>query len=159
MKNKKNKSLEPNYPTLKKYHSNKFLPIATAVGIGVSTAAVSLDLAAEETKVVETKETENKQQKEIKDQIILLAANLGHDDFKKREESTKKLISMGKKFSTEKKKELTKFLQSEVQKNCKSKDPEVKERAKKILLAIVPKTPPVNPPIPPRMGGVMIQKR
>lgn len=131
----------PGYPTINEFKSKKFLNIATAVGIGVSAAAISLDVEAEEKKVVESKETKKDEKKEIKGKIILMVAYLGHKEFQEREKSTKELIALGEKYKKDKNSEMTEFLKAEVQKKAKSNDPEVKERAKKILLAITPKFP------------------
>ena len=147
---------KPQYPNLNEYKSRKFLNIATAVGIGVSAAAVSLELDAEEKKVAESKKTENTDHKKVKDQIILLAANLGHDDFKEREKATQSLVAVGQNLKKSKNKKMTEFLTAELKKCSKSKDPEVKERAKKILLAITPPPPkPANERIY-RTAGIMI---
>ena len=143
MKKQNDLSNNPQYPSLNEYRKRKFLHIATAVGIGVSAAAVSIELDAEENKVSESKATEDNNQKKINEQIILLAANLGHKDFKEREKATASLISMGKKFVKDKKTELIDFMKAELAKGKKSKDPEVKERAKSILLAITPPPPKI----------------
>ena len=147
----------PNYPTLGELKTKKFLNIATALGIGVSAAAISLDVQAGEKKVTESKKVEKSDQKKLQDKIILLAANLGHKDFKEREKSTKDLIALGKKFNKEKKTELNKILKAEVQKQSKSKDPEVKERSKKILLALTP-PPPKRNNHHIRTAGIMIER-
>lgn len=149
---------KPNYPTLGEFKSKKFMNIATAVGIGVSATVISLDLNAEEKKVVEKKEPVKDKAKVIKDKIILLAVNLGHKDFKEREQATISLIKLGQECIKKKDSKMTEFIKTEVKKQSKSKDPEVKERSKKILLALNP-----IPPAPPnhrrgdiQIGGLMI---
>lgn len=144
---------KPGYPTTREFRGKKFLNIATALGIGVTAGTLPFNVNCAEKAPAESKVEKSTESKKVKDQIILLAANLGHDDFKTREESTKTLISMGKKFSTEKNSEMTKFLNSELVKYSKSKDPEVKKRAKMIMIAVTPKIPKRNNP--PIMLGEM----
>lgn len=151
MDNKKKRDAE--YPTLNEFKSKKFLNIATAVGIGVSAAAISIELDAEEEKTNESEKAENPEKK-MKDNIILLVAKLGNDDFKERDKATKELISLGKKFKKEKKSKMTVFLKAELTKCHKSKNPEVKMRAKKILLALAPAPPSRSGDNPPRMMGL-----
>lgn len=94
---------------------------------------------AEEKKPFESKVTGNYDDEAIKDKIMLLAESLGNDYYIKREEATEELISLRQKFKKENQKALTEFLESELKKRMESKDPEVKERAKIILLPITPK--------------------
>jgi len=141
MKKENLKSVKPEYPTWNEFKTKTFLNIATAVGIGVSAAAISLESNAEEKKVVEKKTDEATELSKGKDQIILLVANLGHDDFKERDKATALLIAKGKKYEEEKNSVMTALLKSELEKCKTSKDPEVKQRAKNILLAITPKPP------------------
>ena len=78
MSDKKNDS---GYPTLSEFKTKKFLNIAAAMGIGVSAAAISLDVEAEDKKVTESKKVEKTDQKKLQDKIILMASNLGDDNF------------------------------------------------------------------------------
>ena len=156
MKNKKDLSNRPKYPTLKTYNSRKFLHIATAVGIGVSAAALPLSvIGAEKAPTAEEKADKTAEAKKVKDQIILLAANLGNKDFKERDKATKSLIAIGTKLNKTKNKELTAVLKAELAKCQKSKDPEMKERAKKILLAITPAPP--SPPTNILVGKIRVK--
>ena len=151
-----NKSDEkkPSYPTFSEYRRKEFLNIATAVGIGVSAAALPLSAICDEKPAAESKTDKKTEAKKVKAQIILLAANLGHEDFKEREKATQLLVTMGKKFQKDKNSAMTDLLKSELEKSNKSKDPEVKKRAKMILLALTPK-PPKRPDLP-RMLGIMV---
>lgn len=152
MNNKMNKY--PEYPTLNEYKSNKIINVAAAIGIGVSAVAVSLDLEAGEKKPAKTKKVEKSKQNNVKDKIILLAANLGHKDFKVREKATHTLITLGKECVKKKDKKMSELLKSELEKVKSSKDPEVKQRVKKILLALTP--PPPRIPDVPLDGDIAI---
>jgi len=144
LKRKFNNSIEARYPTLNELRNRNFLNIATALGIGVTAVTVPFSVQAKDETITESttdKETESERQKE---KIILLVANLGHDDFKERDKATQFLITIGKKNKNDNNSELIAFLDSELEKCKESRDPEVKERAKKILLAITP-PPPKTP--------------
>lgn len=145
---------KPSYPTFSEYRRKEFLNIVTAVGIGVSAAALPLSAICKDKPASESKTDKTTESTKVQGQIILLAANLGHKDFKEREKATQLLVTMGKKFQKEKKVDLTQILKSELEKSNKSKDPEVKRRAKMILLALTPK-PPKRPNIPRRMGAMV----
>lgn len=150
MKKKKEQTEIPEYPTLNEFKSKKFLNIATAVGIGVSAVSLPFSVMGSEKAPAEEKTDKATESKIQKDQIILLAANLGHKDFKERDKATQSLIAIGEQLNKTKNKELTAVLKGELTKCQKSKDPEMKERAKKILLAIA--TKPVQRDHP-RIGG------
>lgn len=144
MKKNTNTPNKPTYPTCNEFKNRRFLNLATAFGIGVSALAISLDIDADEKKPAsESKKAENSEKK-VKDTIILLVADLGNKDFSKRDKATLSLIDLGGGFKKKKNSEMSKFLKAELEKCEKSKDPEVKARAKAILLAIVP--PPPRPP-------------
>lgn len=150
MKNQSDKSEVPKYPTWSEFSSKKFLNIATALGIGVTASALPLSVTAKDKPVAESKKSEDVNKK-VKDQIVLLATNLGHKDFNERNKATTLLISMGNKYNKEKNLTMTKFLKTELDKSSNSKDPEVKKRSKMILLAITPK--PVKRPDHPVLRG------
>ena len=156
MKKIKSSVSRPEYPTLHEYQSKKAMHLAALVGLGVVTVSAPLDLNAGEKQKPQAGKTAKKDNAKIKEKILLLAADLGHDEFKKREQATKSLILLGKNFETNKNSEMTSFLETVLQKSKKSKDPEVKERAKRVLIAITP--PPKklrNQEV--RMAGVMIE--
>lgn len=146
-------SKNSSYPTFDEYRRRQFLHVAAAVGIGVSTATLSVELDAKDKKVKNSK-TEKSGKKEVKEQIILLAMNLAHKDFKEREKATVSLIKIGKECVKKKDTKIVEFIRTEMEKKKKSKDPEVKQRAKKILIAMAP--PPPDIPVGDLEGGIPI---
>lgn len=135
--------IDVDYPSCKDYSQIKhreLLKILTAVGISVS-AAVSPQLHAEERR---KKDIVGCTSEHIFIEIDKLAADLGHEDFKKREKATIALIALGKASTKDKEgkeipnKVVREAVISSMKKFKKAKDPEVKQRAKRILIAISP---------------------
>ena len=156
MKTEKEIVKSPAYPTINEFRSKKFLKIATALGISASTIAVPPNIKAEEKKAPNTQKESNIDNQKLKEQITLLAANLGHAEGQKRESATKSMITLGKKFEKNKNCNMTAFIKAILEKCKKDSDPEIKERAKLILIAITP--PPPNRKRGIATGGVMISR-
>lgn len=133
---------ESTYPTWRDYSSNSgndLLKILTAVGISVSTAVTPM-VAGEKN----PKEPVSDSLDKVKLQIDDLIGKLGNKDFRVREKATVALIAMGntkkkdakgKKVTDEK---IRKAVVEAVTKLKKHKDPEVKQRAKRIILVLTP---------------------
>ena len=130
--NPKQKKRVPHYPAKSAFlkESNR-LALSLAVA-GMGTGLIFSANAAEKEKKaktkIEKKTTYAELEKKIKEQIALL----GDKDYKKRKSATFALIKIGTSATVE----IKKFLVSALNKELKSKDPEIRLRAKRIIAAV-----------------------
>lgn len=149
--------IEAEYPTRRDYSAVKnseLLKLLAAVGISIG-AVVAPSLDAEDKT---PNETVTDSADKINLEISKLVANLGHQDYKTRENATIGLIAMGNtKIKDKDGKEVcnTKMKEaviSALEKLKNDRDPEVKQRAKRVILALNP--PKIDGNIP-RLGGIV----
>lgn len=157
----KNYSQDVHYPSLREYavtKNSELLRVMTAVGISFGAVLTPVLMADGAIKNEAVSDSTDK----IKIEIAKLCQNLGDQDFKAREQATITLIALGnRKIKDEKGQEICNQVVKDavvaaMNKMKKDKDPEVKQRAKRIILAL---NPPKNDKIRnniPRLGGVMI---
>ncbi len=96
----------------------------------------------------------------LKKEVLTLSKKLGDEDFKVRRAATARLIAIGK--GNGKDKALDKQAKEVVLSTMKSvadasRDPEIRERAKKVVVALTPKPKSESKPSPP--GGIPVRPR
>jgi len=136
---------EKGYPTLDEYRRGRraFLKKAGAAAmvLGLGSPLVMSVLGEEAEKKVEEKAKEFSEE-DLSKMVAALAVKLGDDDFAVRKNSTCKLISLGKgeKESEKVAKQAREIVVEAMELKQKDDDPEVKERAKAVILALTKKT-------------------
>jgi hypothetical protein len=139
---------EPSYPSSGTYAEcyRRFAVLAAATILGGSAVCAS-SLNAQE-KAASPATTEITVDKAMK-LIAELAGKLGDQDFNVRQDSTMKLIELGKTKDKDGKLVFKDLVVEEMKKLCASKDPEAKGRAKQVIVAVNPELPPKKKPMRP----------
>ena len=157
MKNNNDKQAAPSprYPTAREFQTKIGTTLAKAVLIGAATAlAPNIASAKDDENGKKTKKEAPAEN--IGAEIAKLASLLGADKFETRKKATERLIAIGK---IKNKKGETPYKEAVVQameKERKSKDPEIAQRAKQIIADLTPKPPPpIRRTI--RTGGISIR--
>ena len=150
--NDKHATPSPRYPTAREFQSRIGNTLAKAVLIGAAAAlAPNIASAKDDENGKETKKEAPAEN--IGAEIAKLASLLGDDNFEIRKKATERLIAIGK---IKNKKGEAPYKEAVLQamgKARKSKDPEVAQRAKRIIAALAPKPTPDTTPPPRRLLG------
>jgi hypothetical protein len=122
--------------------------LATLVSAGAWAGA---SLAADKKPVGPTLE-------EARGLVAMLTPKLNHKDFTVRRDATRKLITVGKagKEKADLKHPVTRYVLAEMEKLKTHDEPEVSERARRVILALKPPPPPRPPPIHHLKGDIAL---
>jgi hypothetical protein len=126
------------YPTKSEYYSHSHKLIKSLLSIGIGSALVVSNLAADDKSKLEEESNEKKAKSKekaesISEKITRLASALGAEDFKVRQTATIALIELGKKEKVDKEQPFKAIIIKEMAKLAKHDDPEIRVRAKQVL--------------------------
>jgi hypothetical protein len=149
------------YPTLKQHKrvGGDFLRAAVALGLGAAFGTSALAgqphvaggmPVRPKPPVVRPAGPSAKKTEALAKQVVVLTNQLGSPNFKLREAATVQLIALGRGNGKCKATDLTtrQLVSASMTKCAKHEDPEVRERARRILLALTPPKKVVRPPRP-----------